>query len=323
MSEYCVFTIAHGQSRFKRMAYALCRSYRLHNRSDEVPFYLYTDTPENMPRDLDWVITKVFSQEKYGKGFIPKLHLDKLAPTRIALFIDADCLCVGDIRPFFERFSGLPVGTIGQMIYEGNFFGDVCHIRKTYDVEGLPWFNGGVYYLETGPVCDHTFNTARQVADQYDELRLIRLRGYPNDEIAISIGMALNDIKPLEDKGDLMNTPLAAPAGIEVDVFSGTSLLKNSEDHPKHDSRYPVLLRPIIVHFAGYPIDRVPYASEMKKLELHCHDGLPRPLAGMIVMTKIQLPQFLIYRLKNLLRPIFHFFFGPRKVKSTRAFDED
>src|SRR5437899_582214 len=133
------------------MAFALARSFKLWHRDGDIPFFLATDAaPGSVPRDLADLDIIPLEPRQFGKGFSPKLHLDKIAPAEKSLFLDADCLCVGPLHSAFEAFRRRAVSVIGREISDGDWFGDVAAVCRSFGVKAMPRFNGGVYYIERG-----------------------------------------------------------------------------------------------------------------------------------------------------------------------------
>jgi hypothetical protein len=304
------------------MACALARSFRLWHAYRDIRFYLATDAKKStLPRDLQSLDLIRLGLGQYGKGFSPKLHLDKIAPAQNSLFIDADCLCVGPLRPAFESFHGRPVSVIGREIQDGDWFGDVAAICRKFNIPAMPRFNGGVYYLERGEMCSRVYQTARELEPRYDEIGFTRLRGCANDEVLISLAMAIHGQKPIPERGDIMNSLLAGPTGLEIDVFKGHALLKNSKAHPNHNAWYELEeMRPKIVHFLGSDIAEYPYRQEEKRLELVCGRGWPHWLATSASKVCFSWPWQARKMCKNTLRPLYRALFGTRAVKSGRSF---
>jgi len=316
------FTIAVGKPVYLRMACALARSFRLWHRGDGIRFHLATDASRSaLPRDLQDLDIIQLQSGQYGKGFSPKLHLDQIAPAQNSLFVDADCLCVGPLHSAFDAFQGRSVSVIGREIQDGDWFGDVAAICRRLNISAMPRFNGGVYYLELGETCSRVYQTARELEPRYDEIGFTRLRGCPNDEVLVSLAMAIHGQKPIPEKGDIMNSLLAGPAGLEIDVLKGHALLKNPKVHPSHNPWYDLEeMRPKLVHFLGSDITEYPYHQEEKRLELVSGRGWPRWLASAAVKLCFSWPWQAKRRCKDTLRPLYHALFGVRAVKSGRSF---
>jgi len=318
-SERAVFTIAAGKPFYLNMACALARSFKLWHRDNGLRFFLATDVKrEKLPRDLQDIEIIALEPGQYGKGFSPKLHLDKIAPAARSLFVDADCLCVGTLEEAFESFQGHPVSVIGREISDGAWFGDVSAVCRKFNVPAMPKFNGGVYYLEKGGMCSRVYQTARELEPRYDEIGFTRLRGHPNDELLVSLAMAIHGQKPIPEKGDIMNSLLAGPGGVEIDVFKGNTLLKNPKGHPKHNPWYELeQMRPKLVHFLGTDIASYPYRQEQIRLRLVLEKNWPVWVATFWSKFTFSWLWLVRERFKGLLRPIYHKMFGPRAVQNS------
>ena len=141
-----VFTIAVGKPLYLRMACALARSFRLWHRDSDIGFFLATDADRaSLPADLSDINIIPLRPGQYGRGFSPKIHLDKIAPADQSLFVDADCLCVGSLAEAFAAFRGHSVSVIGREISNGEWDGDVAAICRQFKIPALVRFNGGVW----------------------------------------------------------------------------------------------------------------------------------------------------------------------------------
>lgn len=320
--ERAAFTIAVGKPMYLRMACALARSFRIWHQQSDIRFFIATDADRgSLPSDLQDIDLIAIKPGEFGTGFQPKLHLDKLAPASCSMFIDADCLCVGPLDEAFDTFAGMPVSVIGGKITEGEWGGDVATICARTGAEHLIRFNGGVYYLERGETCSSVYRTARELEPKYDELGFLRLRGCANDEALISVAMSLQSLRPVADRGDIMNSLLAGPGGVAIDVFEGRAVLKNPRGHKKHNPWYPMEeMRPRLVHFLGTELDTYPYRREELRLRQFCQQGWPKAVATLWADVTFSLPWLLLDGLKRVLRPAYHRLFGPRAIRSTRDF---
>ena len=314
-----VLTIATGKPLFVRLAATLARSFRIWNADNGIGFAIATDQAEALPPDLDWVQVIPLQPGQYGDGFSPKLYLNELAPADRTLFVDADCLCVRDLRPAFEAFAGRPVATIGRVVSDGEWFGDVAAVSREFGVRGLPRFNGGAYYLERGEASDRVFEEAQALESHYDEIGFERLRGRPNDEVLMALAMAIHGLDPVPEDGTIMNSTLAAPAGVEVDVFEGRSRLSNPTGHPDHNAWYDQHeLRPALVHFLGSEVGRYPYRREEVRLA-KLAEGWPRPLATLWADLAFSAPWKARETFKDTFRSLYHRLVGVRAVRDSRS----
>ncbi|HEX8490119.1 MAG TPA: hypothetical protein VF626_03805 [Chthoniobacterales bacterium] len=322
-SERAVFTIAMGSRDYLAMAFALARSFKMWNRGNGIHFYLATDAPPAaLPKDLRDLEIIPISQAELGAGFSSKLHLDKLAPAPRSLFVDADCLCVGDLSDAFRAFAGQPVSVVGRTISTGEWGGgDVAAICDRFKIPSLIRFNGGVYYLEPGPLCTRVYDRARELEPQYEALGFAPLRGARNEELLLSLAMSLNGVTPTPERGDIMNSLLAGPGGLQIDVLSGRAILSNPKTHPRHNPWYRLEeLRPRLVHFLGQAPTAYPYKREIARLDLACRRSWPRWAARLFTAVTISFPFIVVSALKDLLRPVWHRTLGPRKIRHGRTF---
>ena len=322
-SDRAVFTVALGSPTYLQMAYALARSFRLWNRGHAIDFYLATDVARrSLPEDLRDLSLIGVTAAEMGLGFSSKLHLDKIAPAPRSLFVDADCLCVGPLEPAFAAFQGRPVSVIGGPISEGEWAGgDVAAICKRFNLEALIRFNGGVYYLEPGPLCTRVYDKARELEPDYESLGFTPLRGARNEEPLLSLAMALHGHSAIPERGDIMNSLLAGPGGLEIDVLKGRAVLFNPKQHPHHNPWYQLEeLRPRLVHFLGQAPTAYPYKREIARLDLASRRSWPRWAARLFTALTISFPFMVVSALKDLLRPLWHRTLGPRKIRHGRTF---
>lgn len=313
-----VFTIAVGKPIFLDMAIALARSFLRWNALSNIGFAIVTDKPrEQCPQDLksiQWIQVPV---GKYGTGFTPKLYLDEMAPAKRSLFIDADCLCVRSLDEVFDKFSGHAVSVVGTNRRSGEWFGDVAAICKVLGLRHYPYFNGGVYYLEPGPVATAVFQQARAYCERYDEIGFVRLRDRENDEVLIATAMAGHGLDPVDEDGTIMNTLMDAEGGMNLDVLSGEAVLYNPQDHPKKARGHSLeVLRPAIMHLNDMDIARHPYRTQVMMLNLATR-GWPENLARIFASVFSAAPAIVMRYVARVARPLIHGTLGPRSVKPT------
>jgi hypothetical protein len=312
-----VLTLATTKAVYFGMAINLARSFVHWNDLSRMSFTIVTDLIVQLPADLAGVNLVHLAPGLLGSGFTPKLHLDRIAPAQRTLFIDADCLCMGDLEPIFERFRGRAVSVIGGTVSHGEWFGDVAAICARFSVPALPKFNGGVYYLEPGPKAQAVYDRARGLEKSYDELGLVRLRGRPNDELLLAIAMAVEGCEGIPDDGAIVGDLFSCPEIKELDVLSGRCRLRNPPaPDPQHRDWFAIAqVEPRIVHFLGHHVQGWRYRNEVLKLLMVSRLNQPPALArllGMLYATWFRSTE----QMKAQLRPIFHRLFGTRKIKA-------
>ena len=314
-----ILTIATAKTTYVRMALTLARSFLRWNADSDIAFFLVTDHKLRLPGDLDPVKIIQIEPGALGTGFSPKLHLDQLAQTDATLFIDADCLCFGELTSVFDRFRGRPVSVVGGSISNGEWFGNISRLCTYFGLPSLPKFNGGMYYLERGEKANAVYRRARELEKEYDTLGLVRLRQRPNDELLMSIAMALEGCSALPDDGTILGDPLACPRMGEIDVIRGIARLSNPPPGDEcHSVSYPVrAIQPRILHFLGDYTSHSSYRAARGTLELAQVCGLPAWIVSPLVATFYKRPALAWKRIKPLIRPAYHRAFGVRRIKAS------
>lgn len=311
-----VLTIATGKQIYIQMAINLARSFKLFHKGSDIQFFIATDQKDLIPTDLSDIKVIELQPGQLGHGFSPKLHLDKIAPATHTLFVDSDCLCFGSLDSVFDRFSGNAVSVIGKKLFEGEFFGDIKSVRKQFDLPYLPFFVGGIYYIEKGDISTRVYSAARDLERQYDEIGLIRLRGRPNEEPLMAIGMAMYGQSPIEEDGSIKAEPMFYPSGVSVNVFTGKTLLKNSPSHSSYSTVWGLEeAKPLLVHFHCVHAKRSPYTRECFALKKVCQYGWNPSIARLYAYLKLSLPQKASDAFKDTLRPLYRKLFGTRRIR--------
>jgi len=315
-----VLTLGLGNPIYMKMAATLARSFRLWHSRSNVRFFIVTDQEERIPADLNGFVEVVpVEPGQFGEGFIPKLYLDELLPAEQTLFVDADCLITGSLKPVFERFSSRSVSTVGRMISEGDWWGDVAERCEKVGVEEVPLLVGCVYYLRDNSVTREVFETARALKDRYDELGFVRLRGSPADGPLISLAMALHDQEPIPDDGKIKADAMSYPSGIDVDVFEGHSRFWDCTDQ-EHLTGTLREARPVICHFNDAHATRDPYTHEVARLRKVQADGWSLWAAGLYAKIRHTIPQRVVRSSKDALRPAYRALFGTRSQGKNARF---
>lgn len=301
------------------MAANLARSFILWNKGSDINFYITTDLPQYLPEDVKGYTQIIqLKPNELGVGFSPKLHLDKLAPQGQTLFIDSDCLIYGNLLPLFAKFKGHYVSVVGDYISSGEWFGDVAVVCKKYNVGHLPKFNGGIYYLENGPIAAKVYKTARELEKQYDEIGFVRLRGRPNDEVLMALAMQLNNQQPINDDGSILAEFVNFQSGIKSDLLKGKAELYNDPIHHNYQKNWPLTIsKPLIVHFLGHHNQISPYIKEVSLLKFTYYNKYPLIMARTLTWLYVVLPDKTIRFLKQVFRPLFHLVIGARKIKAS------
>ncbi|RFZ82239.1 hypothetical protein DYU05_16625 [Mucilaginibacter terrenus] len=311
-----VLTLATGKQLYINLAVNLARSFRWWNKDSGITFYLVTDMTDDLPPDVKSYVNIIqIASDELGKGFSPKLHLDKIAPMGRTLFIDSDCLVYGSLLPVFERFKERHVSVIGTPIQDGEWFGDIAAVCKRFSIGQLPKFNGGVYYLEEGETAGKVYQTARELEPQYDAIGFKRLRNRPNDEVLMALAMELHQQRPVVEDGTVLAEFVNYQSGIKSDVLTGKAVLFNTPGHVNYQPNWPLTIaRPLIVHFLGHHNQTLPYLKEATQLEYMFSNNYSIAKARSLTFLKVTAPALLKSTLKNILRPLYRTIAGTRQV---------
>jgi len=299
-----------GRPVYVELAFNLARSFFHWNRDRSISFHLVTDLPLILPSDLKEVVVNPVVAGRFGAGFSPKLWLDELAPAYQTLFVDSDCLCFGSLAPVFDRFAGKTVSVIGETRSTGEFFGDIPTLCRNLKLPWIPVFVGAIYYLENSPAAKAVFAQARSFERDYDALGLVRLRGVPNDEPLIALGMARHGLLPVPDDGGIKADAMHYLKFAEMDVLNGHIRVEK----PVPGKSVPSTASPVLFHFnSHYTLERH-YRRESCRLKKVCAQHWPSGLAAIYSTLRHDLPALLTQGLKNLLRPLSHRIFGYRRI---------
>lgn len=318
-----VITIATGKELYIDLAINLARSFQLWNKDSGIDFYIVTDLPHLIAKDISKFANVIIVKAgEFGEGFSPKIYLDQFVPDGQNLFIDSDCLIYGSLKHTFELFLGKPVCVIGDYIGEGEWFGDIKKICENHNIRHIPKFNGGVYYLEKGEIATRVYQTAREIENNYDQVGFIRLRNRPNDEVIMALAMELHQQQLLPEDTTIMAEFVNFQSGVKTDIFKGKAVLYNTPGHKQYQLSWPFTEgHPLIVHFLGHHNQLIPYLRDVKLLSLHSK-GCSKWASTLLAFLSVTLPYYFKDLSKNLLRPIYHLLFGTRKIqKSERIID--
>jgi hypothetical protein len=319
-----VLTLALAKPIYFEMAINLARSFLWWHRNSDIRFFMATDLTTKLPPDLSDVRTIRLDPGQFGAGFSSKLHLDKLAPARETLFVDADCLCVGNLDDVFERFRGCDVSVVGSEESEGELFGDIRRRCQAVGVPAVPRFCGGLYFVRKTQVSDAVFATARELEMRYEALGMIRLRGVPNEEPLISLGMAIHKQHPVSEDGTIKAEPMFFSGQTKIDIFEGKAQLFNRSGRAKPfpDWNIPDEAHPVIVHFNCEFAEQPPYTTEACRLRLVMRDHWPLLLATVYAQLTRALPFWVSQRFKDIFRPIYRYCFGVRAIRPSARLPE-
>ena len=190
------FTVATGDAHYYKIAVNLLRSYRQFS-PEPLPFAILADRENDYTKEFD----KMVILPNPTRSYLDKLSLYEHLPYDISVFIDADCLAYGDLNVIFDHFRGgddfccygrvLPLeDKTGWFNYED--LGEL-QPRVSYCV-GL---HGGIYYIRRTPKAAEVFETAKQIARDYEKYSFKGRFSTPGDEPILALSMALTGCKPI------------------------------------------------------------------------------------------------------------------------------
>lgn len=221
------FTVATGEEHYYRIARNLLRSYR-HFTKDPLPFAILADRENEYTREFDRTILL----DKPTNSYLDKLKLYEYLPYDISVFIDADCLAYGDLNEIFDHFR------------DGDDF--CCYGRVLPLEDKTGWFNyedlgelqsrvsycvglhGGIYYIRRSPEAQAVFETAAQVASNYETYNFKGRFSTPGDEPILALSMALNGCRPIPFRPEGICCYWGHENGMDLDVKSGVARIRKS-----------------------------------------------------------------------------------------------
>jgi hypothetical protein len=317
MTDKSLITIAGGLRSYFSMAVNLARSFEFWNRDRDLRLFIVTDLDVEIPRDLKSSSLIKVRDGDLPQGFGAKLQLDRLIPTDKCLFVDADCLLMGQMDLLFQVFEGKPVCVFGDTINRGEMFGDVESICRTLNIPWMPRFNGAIYYLERGKISTSVFSCARDLEREYDDIGFVRLRGQPNEEMLIGAALAKHGIMPVWNDGRYYADFQWWPVIRQCDIKTGKWIMLNpAAPHPLHQSRFPAgVATPRVIHFLGHHVRSTLYRRSALEFRLRLNKWPASGLLASIAFSYLDGWSLL----KRMLRPLYHRVFGYRRVKGDRT----
>jgi hypothetical protein len=262
-----IITLAYGPSRFVEQARSLAHSLQLH--APHLRRTLITDS--NDPTIVKLFTDVIAYRPEYGSGVRQKIFLDQYSPYEETLFIDSDCLVLGNLDSFWTAFAGQTFGVPGYRFLERGSvdpYLDVDHVLDVLHVTRLPKFNGGTYYFTCSPQTRDFFDTARKTLDDWRSLGLREFRrNGPPDEAIYSIAMAIHGIAPIWMGPGGMWTPVGYKGPLHLDAMRGTSSFQKED----------MMLSPEVIHFPGEYAYSFAYARERARLRVRV-EGRKTPI---------------------------------------------
>ena len=216
-----ILTMAFGKPRFIEQVKSLGRSILLH--APDAQTAIVTDSDDPQLREIFMRVIKY--RPELGSSVRQKLHLDLYSPFEETLFIDSDCLVLGNLESFWTAFAGQTFGVPGSKFLTRGMadpYLDVAFALDYFGVEKLPKFNGGTYYFNKSDEANDFFSTARELLANWKDLHFSEFRrDGPADEAIVSIAMAIHGLKPTSMGTAGMYTPTSYRGPMYLDVIEG------------------------------------------------------------------------------------------------------
>lgn len=253
-----ILTFATGHEQYLTMAKAFALSARLQGTKAQLA--IITDRP-NDPEVRDLFPIIIAPPSDFEHWFI-KLCALKHTDAEEILFIDGDCLAIGNLDGIIDSLRGSDFAVQGKWLSDpGDWYGNAKGAMDKEGVEQIPKFSGGFLYYERTANAQTLIDEILSYRDRYDELGLRRNGGKIVDEICISLAMAkLNIGKVFDDSCGFSLTPWRRVGPLELDVVRG----RCSFARLMPESGLEVA-RPLVYHTAMARYD-IAYWREVRKL---------------------------------------------------------
>lgn len=313
--DFCVVTIAVGNSYYYDLAENLLISFLLWNEHNQIEFLLLTDNTDYFKayQDIAGVRINHINLADSDKSFTSKFLLYEHALAEENLFVDCDCLIYQDLSFIFDEFRGHDFSVVGNDINSGDFFCNVKAIINKFGLIAMPKFVGSVYYFRKNMAAKKIFDNARQLQERYDEYGFVRLRGKENEEPLFAVAMGINGAKAISNSGEI-KADLMYYKKVDCNVLKGFTQVNASISTITGGELIPAKSQPAILHFNGSFSDNYRYNCESYRLH-HQQNKLMVSL----VCTYIKSSAVMGEIIRNILRPAYRFIVGYRPVsKSSR-----
>lgn len=260
-----LITMALGGEKYIEMAKWLGMSLRLN--APNLPVAILTDSTD--PELAEYYTHIIPHTAEYGDNMVPKFYLDRITPFQETIYIDTDCLVVNNLSRLFDTFGKQDVSILGWRYVtaaDTMYDVDVPYVLNKFNLTRLPRFNGGCYYFRQSELTTKFFDTARDLLQQADTLRIgTYYGGGITDEPLFALALAICDI-PLVSAGiHGMWTPINSRGAIHLDVFKGDC----------HFIKEGVLVEPDVVHFSAGYREAYCYHREVWRLKRHFGKATP------------------------------------------------
>ena len=186
-------TIATGKEKFYILAANLLASYRCFT-DDPMPFAVMCDRENRYTEDFTDVIILPDPCFSYND----KLVLPDLAPYDETIFIDADSLAYRDLNEFWKHFPREADFSACGRDYPADY-PYAWFLRENVgeyasQVNYVPEFVGGVYFIRKGEKLKEFSELSRRIRDNYHQYTF-RIFADPSDEPIFALAMSVMNFR--------------------------------------------------------------------------------------------------------------------------------
>lgn len=139
-----ILTLATGQLHYIELAKNLGRSLKMNG--PKLPTAIITDSIDPEIKDIFDII--IPADNSFKNIILDKLNIYEYTPFEETMFIDADCLVIKDFSFLWDLFKGRELATLGYWRTTPYHFFDLNKVKKDFEINGFPAFNGGVYMFK-------------------------------------------------------------------------------------------------------------------------------------------------------------------------------
>ncbi len=191
-------TIATGNDWYYRIACNLLKSYRLFS-DKPMPFAIICDRNHPLISGFDQVILL----DHAFCSYLDKLRLLELLPFDETVFIDADCLAFRDLNDFWDAFENASdfsaFGTDYPIDYPYAWFQKNGAGEFADQINTIPDFIGGVYFLRKTPHLAEMYNTCQHILKNYHQYCFRQFEN-PADEPIFALAMSVHGDRTVGNK---------------------------------------------------------------------------------------------------------------------------
>ncbi len=249
-------TIATGKEQYYEIAKNLLLSYRFTTKKP-LPFAILCDDENEYTKDFDHV--RIFPDPKCA--YLDKLNMFDLLPYDINIFIDADCLCFGDINRLFDIFENADdFCCYGRVLplddKTGWFEYDNLNADLQKQINYVVGLHGGIYYIRKTEKAKKVLDDAKAFTKSYADYKFKGKFETPGDEPVVALSMAVNGCKPIPHDFSSLICWWEHENLFDLDITQKTAFCK------------PLNVKTDIVHWGTRFTRSIPYCKEMAALAL-------------------------------------------------------